>query len=98
MSIRRRVARLLAGTRSLERTIDRMLVEIDVRARRGLPEVTVSIAQTDIGAYRRLATVTPIVVERLTREGHSVLSADAPNGDWTGVVTFRVRPRPHDGA
>jgi hypothetical protein len=92
MKIWRRTARAVFGAHPVDRTIERILLDIEMRARRGLPEVTVSISHAEIGGFRRLPKVTPIVVERIQREGHSVLSADAPNGDWTCIVSLRVRP------
>ena len=94
MSTWHRLARAVLGASPVDRAVERILHEIDARAARGLPEVTVSISQAEIGSFRTLPKVTPIVVERLQEAGHAVLSADAPNGDWTCIVSLRVRPRP----
>lgn len=94
VNIWQRVGRALLGANPLDRAIERVLHDIEIRGRRGLPEVTVSISQAEIGSFRTLPKITPVVVERLQEAGHSVLSADAPNGDWTCIVSLRVRPRP----
>jgi len=87
-----RVVGAATGMTGVERTVGKLLTDIDARAVQGLSEFTVSFSQSDVGTRNRLDLVTPMIIESIQDAGHQVLAADRPDGGWSYVVNLRVRP------
>lgn len=92
MGLLRKMAIAATGIAPLEKTVDRLLQDIELRAQQGLTDFVVSFSQGDIGVRNRLDVATPLVVDRIQDAGHSVLAVDSPDGGWSYVVNLRVRP------
>lgn len=75
---------------ALERTIEKVLAEIDQRAAQGLDEFTVSFTEKDIGIMNRADVVTPMIVGAVQDAGHAVVGISDPYGNYT--ISMRVRP------